>query len=146
MDWVLSIHTRFAESILRGEKTHELRRRLPTVSPGDRVFLYATKPTGAIVGGFVVKQALRGSARQLWRRFGHGFALRKSEFDEYTEGADVCVALEVDTTFRLRRTSSVAEMKAVAPAFSAPQSVCSLRDDRLRGHLDALRNGRLVGC
>ena len=47
---LLLIHSRFAERILAGSKTVELRRVRPGIEPGDRVLLYASSPVRGLTG------------------------------------------------------------------------------------------------
>ena len=49
-DAIISIHPDYADAIFAGKKTIELRRRIPEVPSGTRLWIYATRPTGAIIG------------------------------------------------------------------------------------------------
>lgn len=136
---VLAIHGRHARAILGGRKTHELRRRLPTLSPGDWVYLYETAPESAVVGGFRVKGVRRERPKAMWDLVGaDGFAISKSEFDAYVSGAEEVVALEVADPFSLRRSASVPELVGVDSAFRSPQCATFLRSSALLAHLQAL--------
>lgn len=46
----VSVKPRFAEKILAGEKSVELRRVRPSVTPGTLVIFYASSPTREVVG------------------------------------------------------------------------------------------------
>ena len=136
---VLAIHGRHADAILRGKKTYELRRRLPAVSEGDYVYLYATAPQSAVVGGFRVKRVRREGPGKMWKLVGgKGFAISKSEFEAYVAGASEVVALEVAEPVRLRRSAPVGELAGVDSGFRPPQSAVVLRSHSLRSHLEAL--------
>ena len=135
---VLAIHGRHAQAILNGEKTHELRRRLPTIAEGDYVWLYETAPQSAIVGGFVVGGVSRRSPTSIWADMGSGFAITKNEFDDYVAGAAEVVAIEVGESFRLRRPSAKQEMAGVGSGFTPPQSVTVLHSRILTVHLERL--------
>lgn len=134
----LAIHGRHAQAILNGEKTHELRRRLPTISKGDYVWLYETAPQSAIIGGFIVGQVSRQSPTRIWANVGSGFAITKDEFEDYVAGAAEVVALKVGESFRLRRPSAKQEMAGVGSGFTPPQSVTVLHSRILTGHLERL--------
>ena len=135
---LIAIHERHADAILRGTKTHELRRRLRSVSEGDRVYLYATAPISAVVGCFVVRSVNRNSPDGIWAAIGTGFAISEAEFDAYTSGAAEVTALEVADPSRLRRPAAVPELIEIAPEFTPPQSVTMLRNPGLREHLEQL--------
>jgi predicted transcriptional regulator len=47
---LLSLRPRFADAILAGAKTVELRRRPINARPGTAILLYASRPMMAIVG------------------------------------------------------------------------------------------------
>lgn len=136
---VLAIHGRHARAILGGRKTHELRRRLPALTPGDWVYLYETAPESAVIGGFRVKGVRRECPKAMWDLVGEdGFAISKSEFQAYVDGATEVVAIEVADPFRLRRSASVAELAGVDSTFRPPQSATFLRSSTLLAHLQAL--------
>lgn len=135
---VLAIHGRHANAILDGKKTHELRRRPPALSAGDRVYLYATSPQSAVVGWFIVRSVSRHTPNKVWADVGAGFAISKTEFDKYVAGAREVVALEVAETSRLRRPSGARELVGVDSAFTPPQSAVVLRSPSLRTHLEQL--------
>ena len=135
---IIAIHERHADAILNGKKTHELRRRLRSVSEGDRVYLYATAPVSAVVGWFVVRSVSRNAPDSMWAEVGAGFAISETEFDAYTSGAAEVTALEVAEPSRLRRPAAVPELIEIAPDFTPPQSVTMLRNPGLREHLEQL--------
>ena len=58
---VLAIHPEYADAILEGSKSFEIRRRCPDLPPGTLVYLYATSPISEIVGGFVLRRVWVGS-------------------------------------------------------------------------------------
>jgi predicted transcriptional regulator len=49
-DALISIRPGYANAILDGTKTIELRRRVPELVSGTRLWIYATRPTAAVVG------------------------------------------------------------------------------------------------
>ena len=138
---VLAIHAHHASAILARKKTHELRRRL-SVGTGDRIYLYATSPDSAVIGGFSVGAVDRDTPHGLWKRIGKGFAISKSDFDAYVSGAREVVAIQVENTFRLRRPTQVRELMGVDSAFSPPQSALILRSHSVREHLARLQGWR----
>ena len=139
---VLAIHAHHAAAILSKKKTHELRRRLMNVNKGDRIYLYATSPESAVVGGFSVGAVDRDTPHGLWNRIGKGFAISKSDFDAYVSGAREVVAIQVENTFRLRRPTQVRELMGVDSAFNPPQSALILRSHSVREHLARLQGWR----
>jgi predicted transcriptional regulator len=80
---LLSIYPRWAEAILVGTKTVEVRRRAPRLQPGTRLVLYATLPVGRVVGSVVATEVLVGPPDDLWRSEGPGTGLAREELAAY---------------------------------------------------------------
>jgi predicted transcriptional regulator len=117
----MSIHPRFAEAILNGTKTVELRKTRVAADIGTLVVIYATAPTMAIVGHAILAARDTDSPRQIWRRHRHHMALTKTEFDTYTSGSALATALTLGAPERLDRLVSLATLRAESK-FSPPQS------------------------
>ena len=121
---MMSIKPRFAEAILRGEKTMEFRRTRPGLEPGTRVLIYASAPVKAVVGWFEVGQIHDLSPERLW---GHAAAcggVTRDEFDAYFAGCELAFGIELARTGRIEPTS---------PGIRPPQSWQYLRE-ALHGH------------
>lgn len=52
---LMSIRPRFATAILRGAKSHELRRKFPSSAVGATVFVYASGSIRAVIGSFCIE-------------------------------------------------------------------------------------------
>ena len=64
---IISIHPNYAEDILIGEKTVELRRRAPRIKEQTKLWIYATRPICAIVGSVVLESNVTKTPDQLWK-------------------------------------------------------------------------------
>jgi len=98
---LLSVKPRFAESILNGTKTAEIRRQCPAVQPGTLVIIYATKPVGAIVGTARISDISYGSPDEMWAHHHMHVGIEKGEFDTYLAGASVAYVLLLAEVQRL---------------------------------------------
>ena len=93
---VLSLKPRFAEAILSGNKTIELRRVEPRIAVPTRALIYASTPTRSLIGQCVVHKVLRLPLATLWQRFGTHTALTHREYrdllhrDRYRCRASCC--------------------------------------------------------
>ena len=114
---LMSIRPRFAQAILEGKKTVELRR-VPLKRPVTHVVIYETGITGAIVGLFEVRRIVEQSPRQTWRTYNGTSGLTKKEFDAYFIGKQCAVAIEVGHTCRFPEPVPLAEIAVTRP----PQS------------------------
>lgn len=92
---VMSIHTRHAESIMRGEKTVELRKTRPLVAAGQPVALYATSPTQAVVAMCVISRVEVGDPGELRDDLLHRASVSGDEYDAYFAGSAQAVALHL---------------------------------------------------
>ena len=125
---LVSIHARYAELILGGEKRVELRRRFDASAAGMTLIIYATLPTAAVVGSAVVGAVERLPLRELWKRHGSCAAVSAGDFARYFDGAKEGCALLLSRPMRYERPISLAELRS-RHGLSAPQSYLYLSDD-----------------
>lgn len=92
---LMSIHPKYAEAILLGRKRYELRRARPQFPAGTIVWLYATKPRGAIVGWFESGQVVSGPPQTLWRSLGNDLGVDSKAFKAYVSGCERVFAIEI---------------------------------------------------
>jgi len=81
---LMSIHPEYANKILKGEKTVEIRKKVGKGWVGKKVKIYSTSPERSIVGEARIGQVLAGHPSEIWDRFGAQMGCTKSEFDDYT--------------------------------------------------------------
>lgn len=137
-DLVLAIHPVHAEKILAGIKTYELRSRFPGVDPGTKVYLYATAPISAVIGGFEVGAIVSDSPAHIWKTLSRSLCVTKSTFDEYASGRAALKAIEVLRPFRLDRPVSRRELQELSETYTPPQSAGFLRHLALQHRLEHL--------
>ncbi len=127
---LISIRPRFADLILNGDKTVELRRTKPSVKVGDSVLLYASSPICELIGTCIVLAVDVGTASDLWNLEGSRAGLTKPEFDSYFQGAVRAVGISLREARRVRRPRTLAELRVRLPGFTPPQSFSYLtRED-----------------
>lgn len=122
---LLSLQPQFAEKLLCGEKTAELRRvrpRLATV--GRRVLFYSSSPVMAVSGGATIEAIEEAPRTALWSRIGKASGVTKSQFDAYFAGARSNVALLVTDVWRCSTPIPLATLRRRLPQFHPPQSYC----------------------
>jgi predicted transcriptional regulator len=118
----ISLKPRFAEMILVGEKTVELRRVAPTLSPGAKVILYASSPQMQVVGSGRVAALEMASPTALWERHGSECGLSRSEYRAYFAGVDRAVAIVLEDVHRLPEAVSLVRLREHWEGFRPPQS------------------------
>ena len=119
---VLSLKPRFADAILAGTKTVEVRRVMPRITVPTLALLYASGNERALVGTCVVRSVARYPADELWRRHGANTALSRPEFDAYLVGRDCGVALMLEHPESLAAPIPLNTLRQ-AHGFRPPQSL-----------------------
>lgn len=117
----MSLRPRFAEAILDGIKTIELRRTRVSAPPGTKLVLYASAPTMAVVGIATLVGVETSSPQQIWRRHRDHVCITKAEYDEYFADAEVATAIAISAPERLAVPHTLAALRA-ATGFRPPQS------------------------
>lgn len=118
----LSLRPRFAELLLSGEKSVELRRVRPDVAPGTSVLLYAASPTMKLVGRAKVGEVKVASIAQIWREHGGQTGISRSEYNRYFEGLAEAVAIKLVDIHRLDKPRPLQDLRARLAGFQPPQS------------------------
>lgn len=129
----MSIKPKYAELILRGEKTFEIRRKF-TITPKTRkVLIYASSPVCKIIGGFTIGRIVQGDTsdgdtEDFYAKV-EGCCLTKAELDEYILKGH-CPnpkGIEVRDVYRLYKPISLNEIGVSRP----PQSHMYIKIENL---------------
>lgn len=136
-DFLFSIHPMYADLILSGKKTVELRRRFPSkITDCSKLVIYSTSPTSAIVGAVNIVGVNRLPVPELWRHFGDAACIAEVAFSNYfaglTEGVAIC--LDRPQTFNQPVDAKVLKDKS---GFTAPQSYMYMSNHVLSAINDA---------
>lgn len=111
---LMSIHPIYATAILSGTKRVEFRKR-PIANDVTHVFVYATRPVGAIVGAFAVAGQETLSPSNLWESYseigGIGPEAFRDYFRSHAKGTSIrvgkvfflCEHINLDAAFGFRR-------------------------------------------
>ena len=119
---VLSLKPRFAETILAGANTVELRRTEPKIVVPTQALLYAASPVRALVGTCIITSVQPLDLVTLWQEHGSGSGLLEHEFQEYFEGVDVGTALTLVQPSAFGRQIPLQDLRARPKGFRPPQS------------------------
>lgn len=117
---LLSLQPRFAEAILSGAKTVELRRKAPTLDPDAEVILYSSTPVKAIVGIAYLSEIARLDPPELWDRHGSRSGVTSGEFDSYFDGTDIAYGLFLGHARTATRPVPLTTLRALG--ITPPQS------------------------
>ena len=119
---ILSLRPRFADAILSGAKTVELRRTEPKIRVRTRALIYALTPVRALLGTCVVTSVESGHLGALWQVHGAGSGLDHGEFLNYFEGVEAGTALHLASPRRFSRPVPLVELRSRPTGFRPPQS------------------------
>lgn len=130
-DAIISIHRAYAEAILAKTKSVEFRRKLPEISCGTRLWIYATRPTAAIVGFATVLDIDRASPTAIWRKYRSNAGLDHAAFRAYFDGATEAIAILLSTARRIIPIN-VSRLGKVRKSFHPPQVLTRLTTSESR--------------
>ena len=119
-DAIISIFPDHADAILAGRKTIELRRRVPVLPLGMRLWIYATRPTGAVVGYVTVERVTRARPLTIWRQHRKGTGIDYGTFSAYFDGAKEAVAILLAAAKRVRPIT-IDQLREIRCRFHPPQ-------------------------
>ena len=119
---VVSLKPRFAQAILAGVKTVELRRTVPKIVIPTRALLYASSPVRALLGTCVITSVRSADLAALWHEYGSRSELPFHEFEQYFEGVDAGTALILSEPQALSRPIPLQDLRAKPRGFRPPQS------------------------
>lgn len=128
---IISIRPNFAEAILSGSKTVELRRRIPSLEVGTRLWIYATRPIGAVVGSAIVDAIIRGKPEVVWETYAEHAAILREEFDRYFEGSREAICISLALVQRAKPIE-IEQLRLMRNGFHPPQVIARLSGGEAR--------------
>lgn len=124
----LSIKRIYAERIISGVKTIELRKRPIGMELGDLILLYETVPDSVIRGGFIADKTVSLPPSQMWEQNHRIMGVEKDFYDNYFEDCRLAYGTFVFQSFSFPPVSSK-ELRALCPGFIAPQATINWREN-----------------
>lgn len=119
MNVIISIKPCFCDSIFKGLKLCEYRKRVFKSSDVDKVYIYTSKPISKIVGYFTVKRIIDDTPSKVWNQTHEHGGITKKQFFDYFKGHSVAHAIEIDEVVKLDKPINP---KEVIKGFTAPQN------------------------
>lgn len=119
---LLSLKPRFANAILDGTKTVELRRIRPRIEIPTEALLYASSPISAFVGTCHVVDVLDYTPNGLWRLRGVESSVSYADFCDYFDGCERAFGLVLTNPERLSTRVSLRDVRVAWNGFQPPQS------------------------
>lgn len=121
----MSIKPCFCDSIFKGLKLYEYRKKVFKLSDVEKVYVYASKPISKIVGYFTIKRIIEDTPLMIWNMTHEHGGITKKQFQEYFQGHSVAHAIEINEVVKINPINP----KEVIKGFTAPQNYCYLEKD-----------------
>ena len=121
----MSIKPCFCDSIFKGLKLYEYRKKVFKHSDVDKVYVYSSKPISKIVGYFTIKRIISDTPSMIWDVTHEHGGITKKQFQEYFQGHSVAHAIKIDEVVKINPINP----KEVIKGFTAPQNYCYLEKD-----------------
>ena len=119
----VSIKPQFAEKILAGEKSVELRRVRPLdAAPGTLVVFYASSPICEVVGTGRIETIDVDTPSAIWDRHREAVGLPRSEYRSYFKGARDAVGIVLSEVAALPKSIPLENLRERIAGFEPPQS------------------------
>ncbi|MFH0765649.1 MAG: hypothetical protein V2A61_04425, partial [Calditrichota bacterium] len=142
-DILMSIDPLFADKILSGQKTIEIRINFPTRWTGARVIFYASSPIQSIVGEATVASVVKGSPDYLWEKYHDQIGCSYFDFKKYCKNHIEISALRLDKINPyINQISRPQLMSLLSEDLKPPQSYNILKNNR--NWMTALTLGSLI--
>jgi len=90
---VLSIQPKYAENIMLGMKSVEIRKKFSKDWEGARFNVYASAPIKSLLGEVRIERVIEGTPAKIWELFGKQIGESKEEYDRYADESDNVCAL-----------------------------------------------------
>lgn len=118
---LLSVKPEYAEGLLAGTKTAEVRRRFPTQPAGATLYVYASSPQCAVVGTLILDDIERPPAGRVWELYKKVIQIRRGPLDEYLRDVEEAAILRVSEPRRWDTPLPLADLRALV-GLQPPQS------------------------
>ena len=118
---IISLKPQYAELVVSGKKSVELRNRIVRLNPGTTVWIYATLPVGRIVAFAEVESIVHGKPTLIWRSFKKDICIDKTIFDSYTKDRERVSAVKLTAVRKLSDAPTLDGIRKVVGAFHPPQ-------------------------
>lgn len=124
MKVILSIKPIYAEKILNGEKTFELRKSIFKKNNIKKVLIYASSPVSKVIGEFEIESILHDEINELWKKTKKENGVDIDFFKEYFENREKGYAIKIKNTKRYKVAYNIYEKYGI----KAPQSFSYLEE------------------
>lgn len=116
----IAVKSEYANKLISGKKDIELRKKKPSVQPGDYVIIYASAPIKAVLGFGKVKTIIECTPECLWERYSNRLGINEQSYFSYYDGYHKAIGIEFDM-IKSVMPIGLEELRRVDPNFQPPQ-------------------------
>lgn len=123
MKVILSIKPKYANKILEGKKTYELRKSIFKNPEVKTVLIYASSPISKIIGEFQIDKIVYLELDELWNTVKEKAEVDKVFFDEYFDTKQKGYAIAIKNVKKYKTSIDISEKFGI----KAPQSFAYIK-------------------
>lgn len=125
---ILSIKPAYANQIIAGAKTIELRKSSMGLSEDDVILVYSSAPEQQFAFWFRVKSVETLPIDQMWRRYSDRLGISYEDYSAYFNGMAAAVGFHIGKVQPLKPIP-LEKTEQLVPGFVPPQGIIWLRDE-----------------
>ncbi|NSQ73738.1 ASCH domain-containing protein [Enterococcus faecalis] len=95
----LSIHPKFVDKIMTGEKKFEFRRVIAKRNP-NKIIIYSTSPVCKVIGEAEVEDIIIDNPEKVWKETKKFSGVEKEFYVEYFDNRDLAVAYKLKNVIK----------------------------------------------
>ncbi len=119
---LMSLKPEFAELILQGRKTVELRRKFSKKYEGATIVFYITQPVQQFMFTATITQVDHSQKKYLWSMYKQECGITQAGFEHYFSGADYGYAILLSNVKLIPNQLDLEHAKNIYPQLRPPQS------------------------
>lgn len=120
-DGLISIRPAYVNRILLGKKRVEIRTRRLLLSPGARLWIYATLPRGCLSAVASVSSVEFDSPSAIWKRHNEAIDISSDAYQRYVNGANKVSAIVFGCVQEIQPSISLDVLRGEIQGFHPPQ-------------------------
>ncbi|RBP51331.1 ASCH domain-containing protein [Arenicella xantha] len=127
---LISIHPRHVKNIIDGCKTIELRSRTVRLNEGDTLWIYSTKPTGAIVAVATIDFVFAQNSESIWKNYSDNLCISRSEYLDYCDDRSVMTLIGLKNVRKIQSLLTLEQIRDLDSEFTPPQFYSKITPDK----------------
>ncbi len=127
---LISIHPKHVKNIIDGTKTIELRSRSMRLEKGDTLWIYSTKPIGAIVAAATVDFVSALDSKFIWENYSNNLCISESEYLEYCDDRSIMTLIGLKNVREPQNSLTLEEIRGLDSGFMPPQFYSKLTPEK----------------